>query len=76
MHGYEGLSARRDLVAQLAPSKPLWMSETGDGEASGMEFVKNLMADFQYLLMESWSYWQLADETAHWGLLGREQAGL
>lgn len=34
-----------------------------------MLMVKNIMYDFLWLLPESWSYWQVFDETDGWGLL-------
>ncbi|KFY07973.1 hypothetical protein V492_06646 [Pseudogymnoascus sp. VKM F-4246] len=70
VHGYQGTSGRRDLVASLAQAagKPVWNSEFGDSDGTSIGMVTNMFLDFQYLLPTGWVYWQAVDGGG-WGLL-------
>jgi galactan endo-1,6-beta-galactosidase len=70
VHGYQGTSGRRDLVASLAQAagKPVWNSEFGDSDGTSIGMVTNMFLDFQYLLPTGWMYWQAVDGGG-WGLL-------
>ncbi len=71
VHGYQGLSGRRDLLGNevRASGKVLWNSEHGDSDGSGMMTARCLLMDFRWLKPTAWCYWQVMDPTAGWGLL-------
>ena len=51
--------------------KPLWNSEYGDGDASGLKMARNLHRDMAALKPTSWSYWQPIDGGG-WGLISAD----
>jgi galactan endo-1,6-beta-galactosidase len=75
VHGYQYEGGRRDLLYDdvHAAGKPLWMSEYGEGTASGMRLATNLCLDMRWLHPTAWSYWQVYDGKDdlgnHWGLI-------
>lgn len=48
--------------------KPLWVSEYGDGDASGLPFARTIIADLRELRAKAWVYWQAID-AGGWGLI-------
>lgn len=68
VHGYQEGDGRRDLLFRDVAGKPLWNSEYGDGDGSGMSLATNLNLDFQWLHNTAWCYWQALDEANGWGL--------
>ena len=71
VHGYQEAKGDRvgfHRIIQQKGGKPLWNSEYGDGEASGLNMARNLHRDFFYLKPTSWSYWQAIDGEG-WGLI-------
>ena len=48
--------------------KPLWNSEYGDGDDSGLTMAANLNLDFKWLHQTAWVYWQALDGSG-WGLI-------
>ena len=81
VHGYQGLSGRRDLLGNdvRAAGKVLWNSEHGDRDGTGMTTARSLLMDFRWLKPTAWCYWQVMDPTAGWGAIkydgGTLQAG-
>lgn len=74
VHGYQGANGDRAGLHQLVHvegGKPLWNSEYGDGEASGLEMARNLHRDLARLKPTSWSYWQAVDGGG-WGLVAAD----
>ncbi|WP_433004017.1 glycoside hydrolase [Kribbella sp. CA-294648] len=71
VHGYQGLSGRRDLLGNdvRASGKILWNSEHGDSDGSGMMTARCLLMDFRWLKPTAWCYWQIMDPTAGWGAI-------
>lgn len=71
VHGYQGLSGRRDLLGNevRASGKILWNSEHGDNDGSGMMTARCLLMDFRWLKPTAWCYWQVMDPTAGWGTI-------
>ncbi|ONI80381.1 beta-1,6-galactanase [Saccharothrix sp. ALI-22-I] len=71
VHGYQGLSGRRDLLGNdvRASGKVLWNSEHGDSDGSGMMTARCLLMDFRWLKPTAWCYWQVMDPTAGWGTI-------
>jgi galactan endo-1,6-beta-galactosidase len=70
VHGYEYGGGRRDLLYQSVhgAGKPIWNSEYGDGDGSGLSLASNLNLDFQWLHPTAWVYWQALDGGG-WGLV-------
>lgn len=67
-HSYGG-SARIALRSiARANHKRLWMSEYGDGDASGMKLSKRILSDMKLMRPVAWVYWQAVDGGG-WGLL-------
>ncbi len=57
----------RDLAATL--HKPLWISEYGDGEASGLRLARHIRDDLVQTRACAWIYWQFAEPDSNWGLV-------
>ena len=55
--------------------KRLWMSEYGDGDASGMTLSEHILSDMRLLRPTAWVYWQAVDDN-DWGLLVNPQDGV
>lgn len=72
VHGYQGgpddPGPRRKLRAAVG-DMPLWQSEYGDGDATGLTLARNVSADLNELRPRAWVLWQPA-EHSNWGLLG------
>ena len=70
-HTYGG-SQRAALKAFAdSHSKPLWVSEHGDGDASGMQMAADIIADFKQMGITGWVYWQVVDGGG-WGMLSKD----
>jgi galactan endo-1,6-beta-galactosidase len=67
-HGYQYGGGRRDLLYAVVAGKRLWVSEYGEGDASGLSLATNLSLDFTWLHMTGWCYWQPLD-SGGWGLV-------
>ena len=68
-HSYGG-SARAQLSALvLGAHKDLWLSEYGDGDASGMQMARTITRDVRELHPAAWLYWQIVDNAGGWGFL-------
>ena len=67
-HSYGG--SQRTQLANEANSrgKALWMSEYGDGDATGLTMSQRIVSDMKHLRPSSWVYWQAVDGGG-WGLL-------
>ncbi|HEX7653890.1 MAG TPA: glycoside hydrolase [Verrucomicrobiae bacterium] len=48
--------------------KPLWVSEYGDGERTGLLLARRIRDDLTDLRAAAWIYWQFADG-GNWGLI-------
>ncbi|QJE97245.1 glycoside hydrolase [Luteolibacter luteus] len=71
VHGYQeakGNRAKLHKLVHLEGGKPLWNSEYGDGDPSGLNMARNLHRDLAALCPTSWSYWQPVDGGG-WGLI-------
>ena len=68
VHGYEGEgSPRRELRAMIG-DKPLWLSEHGERDGTGLSMARNLHRDFRDLRPKAWCYWQPLDGGG-WGFI-------
>ena len=75
-HTYGG-SARAQLsTLVLGAGKPLWMTEYGDGDASGMQTARQITADIRGLHPAMWAYWQIVDNANGWGMLKNEMTDI
>lgn len=71
VHGYQAgpddPGPRRRLRAALG-DMPLWQSEYGDGDATGLTMARNISADLNDLRPLAWVLWQPVEHSG-WGLL-------
>jgi O-glycosyl hydrolase len=60
-----------DGIRQLASAlkKPLWVTEYGDGEASGLQMARRIRDDLVQTHASAWIYWQFAESDSNWGLV-------
>jgi len=61
----------RDLAASL--HKPLWVSEYGDCDATGMNQARRIHDDIAMMGASAWIYWQVVDSGTCWGLLANPE---
>lgn len=68
-HTYRANDSAR--LCQLAEriGKPLWISEYGDGERSGLLLARRIRDDIVEKRAAAWIYWQFADNAGAWGLV-------
>jgi len=57
----------RNLGATL--NKPVWISEYGDDDASGMQLARRIHDDITDTLASAWINWQFVDNHPAWGCL-------
>ena len=57
----------RHLAASL--DRPLWITEYGDGEASGLTMARRIRDDIAQTRACAWVYWQFAEPDSQWGLV-------
>jgi len=79
VHSYNGLSPWREsahpgcraALARLAAQDqvPIWMSEHGNKEASGVELAVTILEDLHHLKPAAWVYWQPVEHHCSWGLV-------
>jgi galactan endo-1,6-beta-galactosidase len=83
VHGYSGTDTNpyrgtlrpnlRNAVRASAPNAKLWMSEFGDGDASGMTMATSIMLDMTELQPTAWVEWQVIDPS--WGFFANPDKG-
>ncbi len=68
-HSYwgTGRAKLRTLTAQAG--KALWLSEYGDGDASGIPMSMRILQDMRNLRPSAWVYWQTMDSAGGWGFV-------
>ena len=67
-HSYGGGDRTRLFNFTKSAGKKLWMSEYGDGDASGMQLSQQILIDVKGLHPSAWVYWQVVDGGG-WGML-------
>lgn len=55
--------------------KPVWVSEYGDGDASGMTMARRIRDDITGTRAAAWVYWQFVDNARGWGFLNNALNG-
>jgi galactan endo-1,6-beta-galactosidase len=71
VHGYQGSKGRRDVLYDAvvkAGKKPLWNTEYGGPEPTGLDMASHLNLDLRFLHPTAWAYWQPLD-LGGWGLI-------
>lgn len=67
-YGANNPAGVRRLAAALG--RPLWVTEYGDGEASGLMMARRIRDDIAQTHAAAWIYWQFAEPDSQWGLVG------
>lgn len=68
VHGYEGLESPRAKLREVVGDLPIWMSEHGENDPTGLTLAKSLIRDLNDLKAVAWCYWQPLDGS-NWGLI-------
>eukprot|EP00871_Galdieria_phlegrea_P003043 jgi/Galph1/373/GphlegSOOS_G5119.1 len=69
-HTYAGNRRAQLHEAMLDVDKPLWVTEYGNGDNSGLVTARHIMKDIQKLQPHVWCYWQGVDANGSgWGPL-------
>ena len=68
-HCYSGTSQHWVNHRAVRDSKRLWMSEYGDGDASGMQTAHQMVTDLRVMMPSAWVYWQVIDGGYGWGCI-------
>jgi len=66
-------SGLQSLAASLG--KPLWISEYGDGDATGLTMARRIHDDITQTGAQAWIYWQVVDSSGGWGFLYNPEDG-
>ena len=66
-HTYKGNQRTQFQALAAADHKRIWMSETGDGDASGLTMARGMLADLREMKANAWIYWQAVDNARGWG---------
>ena len=73
-HTYHANDPRRLRELARAVHKPLWVSEYGDGERTGLALARRIRDDVTDLHASAWIYWQFVDRGG-WGLVASSLNG-
>jgi O-glycosyl hydrolase len=68
-HSYNGTQRAELFAAAKANGKRLWMSEYGDGDATGLNMSRTILSDMRDMKPVVWVYWQAVDNASGWGFL-------
>ena len=68
-HTYSANDPAGLVAAARTAQKPLWVSEYGDGDPSGLHMARRIHDDITQLAARAWVYWQAVDNAGGWGLL-------
>jgi len=73
VHSYGGGDRTQLSNFAVSHGKDLWLSEDGDGDASGLSMARNITDDLNGLHPSAWVTWQVVDSAAGWGFLRNPQ---
>jgi O-glycosyl hydrolase len=68
-HTYSANNPKGIRRLAVALDRPLWISEYGDGEASGLQLARRVRDDLVQTHARAWIYWQFAEPDSNWGLV-------
>lgn len=68
-HAYWGGSQHWVHHRATRDTKRTWMSEYGDGDASGLSLSRQILRDMKDQQSTGWVYWQAIDNGGGWGFL-------
>lgn len=74
-HTYHANAAAELRQLSERTGKPLWVSEYGDGERSGLVMARRIRNDLVEKRAQAWIYWQFADSAGAWGLVNNRLDG-
>lgn len=75
-HSYGGAAQKELHEAASRDGKPLWVSEYGDGDASGLKMARQIVRDLRWAQPSVWTYWQVIDQgRSGWGLFDMDMNG-
>jgi len=72
-YGANNPSGLQSLATSLG--KPWWISEYGDGDASGLPMARRIHDDITQAGVQAWAYWQVVDNAGGWGMLYNPEDG-
>ncbi len=68
-HCYSGSSQHWVNHRATRDTKRIWMSEYGDGDASGLTMAHQIVTDLRVMMPTAWVYWQAIDNGGGWGCI-------
>jgi len=68
-HTYEANNPADLRRLAIALDRPLWITEYGDGDASGLKLARRIRDDIAQTHACAWIYWQFAEPGGNWGLV-------
>ncbi len=74
-HTYEANDPAGIRHLAVTSRKPVWVSEYGDGDASGMTMARRIRDDITGTRAAAWVYWQFVDSARGWGFLNNALDG-
>lgn len=68
-HTYSFTGASDMTSESSSKSKPLWVTEYGDSDGSGLSMARYIYNDIDSMRARAWCYWQVIDSASGWGFL-------
>jgi O-glycosyl hydrolase len=68
-HTYHANASAELRQLAMRTGKPLWVSEYGDGERTGLRMARRIRNDIVEKRAQAWIYWQFADSAGAWGMV-------
>lgn len=68
-HTYHANASPKLRQLSERTGKPLWVSEYGDGERTGLRMARRIRDDIVEKRAQAWIYWQFADNAGAWGMV-------
>src|SRR5208337_1291087 len=73
-HTYEANDPAGLRALAAAQAKPLWVSEYGHGDPSGLSMARRIHDDITGTGAQAWVYWQAVERGGTWGWLDNPEA--
>jgi O-glycosyl hydrolase len=68
-HTYAQTGASSLASKAKSLGKPLWISEYGDNDGTGLKMAQRIHDDITGMGVRAWIYWQVVDSAGGWGFL-------